>query len=70
MHQCCGNLPIAFHGYKNSQWFFKIEKELYSEEVSDAGDGWKDFIWNNARETRRYFNRVRIAMKEASVIID
>ncbi|KAL7533422.1 hypothetical protein ACHAXR_005223 [Thalassiosira sp. AJA248-18] len=67
MHHCCGDLPIAFHGYKDPQWFFKLENEIYSAEVSDgAGDRWKNRKWNNPTETETYFDRVRKAMKETS----
>ena len=65
MHHCCGTLPIAFHGYKDSQWFFKLEAEFYAEAVSDAGDGWKQYRWRNPVETNKYFGEVRAAMKEA-----
>lgn len=67
MHQCCGDLPIAFHGYKDPQWFFQLEHEFYQESgVEDLlkKDGYE---WRNPRETKTYFDRVRKAMKEASI---
>ena len=67
MHQCCGDLPIAIHGYKDPQWFFKLESELYSEKVSGEGR-WKNYEWRNPTETERYLDRVRKAMKEAASI--
>jgi len=66
MHYCCGDLPIAFHGYKDSQWFFKLELEFYGEAVSDEGDSWKRYRWRNPDVTNEYFDRVRKAMKQAA----
>jgi len=68
VHHCCGELPIAFHGYQDSQWFFKLESEFYSEEVSDEGDSWKKYQWRNPTVTEKYFDRVRRAMKKAASI--
>jgi len=36
MHLCCGELPLAFHGYKNPQWLNKLENELY-DDVANVG---------------------------------
>jgi len=66
MHQCCGDLPVAFHGYRDPQWFFKLENELYSEVSDDKGNGWKNYRWRHPVETNRYFGRVRMAMKDVS----
>jgi len=65
MHHCCGDYPIVFHGYKDSQWLFKLEHEFYpNETVSDGEvDKWKEYSWRNPVQTNRYFDRVRKAMK-------
>ena len=66
MHHCCGDYPIVFHGYKDSQWFYKLENEFYhnEEDLSDGeGDKWKEYSWRNPVQTNRYFDRVRKAMK-------
>jgi len=66
MHVCCGVRPIAFHGYKDSRWFYKLEQELYGEtdslENADADD-WRGLDWNNT-EIGGYFEKVRKAMME------
>ena len=66
MHLCCGDFPIAFHGYKDSQWFFKLDNELYpGRHVSDgAGDEWKSYEWRNGDVLQGYFDRVRKAMAQ------
>ncbi|KAL7545369.1 hypothetical protein ACHAWF_008731 [Thalassiosira exigua] len=68
MHVCCGVHPIAFHGYKNSRWFFKLEHELYgeTESLKDAdADNWRRKLsWNNTHEVGAYFEKVREAMRK------
>lgn len=64
MHQCCGVYPIAFHGYKDAQWLYKLEDELYGmEDIPDDENRWKNYEWRNAEVTHKYFDRVRAAMK-------
>ncbi|KAL9184180.1 hypothetical protein ACHAXT_002266 [Thalassiosira profunda] len=67
MHQCCGDLPIAFHGYKDPQWFYMLENEFHSAVTSGDGDGWKGYEWRNLEDAKRYFDRVRRAMKASNV---
>eukprot|EP00804_Cyclotella_cryptica_P013131 CCRYP_019637-RA/>CCRYP_019637-RA protein AED:0.01 eAED:0.01 QI:509/1/1/1/1/1/2/1575/743 len=64
IHQCCGDLPIAFHGYKDPQWFYLLENEFHgsSYKVKDE-DSWK-YKWRNPITTKAYFDRVRKAMKK------
>ena len=78
--QCCGDLPIAFHGYKNPQWLYKIENDLYmqSNELlledlvspNNATDDWREYTWSHPDQTRSYFKRVRTAMGERKEIPD
>ena len=66
MHQCCGVLPIAFHGYKDAQWFYKLEDEFYGfDEGLLVDNDWKRYRWRNSLKTQQYFYRVRKAMKVA-----
>lgn len=62
IHQCCGDLPIAFHGYKDPQWFYLLENEFHGSnyKVNDE-DSWK-YEWRNPITTKDYFDRVRKAM--------
>ena len=64
LHQCCGELPIAWHGYKNPQWMHKIENEFYSVDVSEVGE---KLVFRNAEIANKYFDRVRKAMKKSSL---
>ena len=65
MHYCCGDLPLAFHGYKDSKWFFKLENEFYSEVSDEEGDSWKRYEWlGDPAVTSKYFDRVRGAMNK------
>lgn len=70
MHLCCGELPLAFHGYKNPQWLYKLEDELYDDDVvanvmnsTSEEDDWRQYKWSNSDMTLRYFGRVKEAMK-------
>ena len=63
MHYCCGDLPLAFHAYKDSKWVFKLENEFYSEGSDEEGDSWKRYKWlGDPAVTSKYFDRVRRAM--------
>lgn len=76
MHQCCGDLPLAFHGYKDPQWLYKIENELYPEDTPNSErEVWKNYIrikqdqevtnsFQDQRVTNSYFARVTKAMTE------
>ena len=68
-HLCCGDLPIAFHGYKDPRWLYKIDHEIYSE-VSGEGDtgDWRQLQYKNTNNTLTYLGRVRTAMKELELI--
>eukprot|EP00571_Detonula_confervacea_P007099 CAMPEP_0172325968 /NCGR_PEP_ID=MMETSP1058-20130122/55202_1 /TAXON_ID=83371 /ORGANISM="Detonula confervacea, Strain CCMP 353" /LENGTH=291 /DNA_ID=CAMNT_0013042641 /DNA_START=567 /DNA_END=1442 /DNA_ORIENTATION=+ len=65
MHLCCSDRPIAFHGYKDPQWLYKIENELYKmdDELPGVSDDWKRLNWINPEQTNSYFDRVRKTMK-------
>ena len=65
MHLCCGDLPLAFHGYKNPQWFYKLENELYDDvsNVMNNSQEWRLYNWSNSEVTLRYLSQVRHAMK-------
>lgn len=68
MHLCCGDLPLAFHGYKNPKWFYKLEDELYGDvanvmDTTSEEDDWRQYNWSNSDMTLRYFDRVKEAMK-------
>ena len=68
IHNCCGVKPIAFHGYKNPLWFYKLEDELYEmATLPGVSDKWKKYKWRNPNETNRYFDRVRNAMNNTGV---
>lgn len=69
IHQCCGIFPIAFHGYKDPLWFYKLEDELYKMEELPPGvsDKLKEYKWRNYNETNRFFDRVRKARKNIGV---
>jgi hypothetical protein len=63
IHYCCGDSPIAFHGYKDPLWFYKLENEFYEmDELPGVSDKWKEYKWRNSNETNSYFDRVRKAM--------
>jgi hypothetical protein len=64
IHQCCGDRPLAFHGYKDPQWFYLLENEFY-----DAGFPVKEehrwrYNWRNPDETKPYFERVKKALSD------
>jgi len=65
MHTCCGDLPITFHGYKDPQWFYKLDHEFYSTKITNHGGNWLNFKWRNPQDTAKYFDRVKKAMKAA-----
>ena len=60
IHQCCGEFPIAFHGYKDPLWFYKLEHEFYNvKDFPEVSRKWKQYRWHNLNETKIYFDRVR-----------
>jgi len=62
VHNCCGDFPIAFHGYKDPMWFYKLEDELYGmDDLPGISDKWKKYKWHNLNETKKYFDRIRRA---------
>ena len=66
MHVCCGVHPIAFHGYKDSRWLYKLEHELYGGTDSlenTHSDDWRGLSWNNS-DVGGYFKKVKEALKE------
>ena len=70
-HLCCGcgDLPIAFHGYKDPRWMYKIDNEIYSEEFGGSDtEKWQYLQFKNANVTLTYLDRVRAAMKELELI--
>ncbi len=67
VHNCCGDFPIAFHGYKNPLWFYKLEDELYEvDKLRGTTDILKRFKWRNPNETKSYFDRMRKAKSTAA----
>ena len=67
IHNCCGEFPITFHGYKDPLWFYKLEDKLYEmDDLPGVSDKWKGYEWRNSNETNSYFDRIRKA-KNAGV---
>ncbi len=69
IHHCCSDLPIAFHGYKEAFWLYRLEVEFYNridEFPDEVVRNWNDHRWRNAEITNEYFERVRIAMNISS----
>jgi len=59
IHNCCGDFPIAFHGYKDPLWFYKLEDELYEmDDLPGVSDKWKKYKWHNIGNTKRYFDQI------------
>ncbi|KAL7498377.1 hypothetical protein ACHAWT_006336 [Skeletonema menzelii] len=62
IHKCCGDFPIAFHGYKDPLWFYKLEDELYGmDDLPGVTDKWRRYKWHNPNEANSYFDRMRKA---------
>lgn len=62
LHQCCGDRPIAFHGYKDPQWFVYLENQFYGANLPiNPQHQWK-YNWRNPDETKPYFDRVKKAL--------
>jgi hypothetical protein len=73
---CLAYLPLAFHDYKDSQFFLDFEKEFYGSVMTGEKD---DTLikrndkkvasrhWGSFDVTYQYFERVRAAMKAATV---
>ena len=72
IHHCCGDVPIAFHGYKDPLWFYKIEDDLYEmDDLPGVNDKWRRYKWHNPNETNSYFERMRRARNnDASTHLD
>ena len=69
IHQCCGDFPIAFHGYKNVHWLYKLERELYDTMINIPDDiiqKMERSRWRNLLITDQYLDRVRKSMAEAN----
>jgi hypothetical protein len=62
LHQCCGDRPIAFHGYKDPNWFYYLENHFYDANIPvDENKQWA-YKWKNPDETIPYFERVKKAL--------
>lgn len=62
IHQCCGDRPIAFHGYKDPQWFYLLENQFYDTDFQvEEQQRWR-YNWRNPDETKPYFDRVKNAL--------
>lgn len=59
MHQCCGDRPIAFHGYKDPQWFYILDNEFYGSDIPIEDDQRWKYNWRNPAETKSYFERMK-----------
>jgi len=72
---CLAYLPLAFHGYKESKFFYDMEKEFYGSVMNGEKD---DSLakrndnkiaarnWANFHQTHEYFERIRAAMRVAA----
>jgi hypothetical protein len=68
IHQCCSDLPIAFHDYKDPQWFYLLENEFYGTKFGvEESRKWM-YNWRNPTETKAYFERIRKAMENVGEI--
>ncbi|KAL7504982.1 hypothetical protein ACHAXN_002507 [Cyclotella atomus] len=64
LHQCCGDRPIAFHGYKDAKWFYHLENHFYHANLPVDEDENKQpiYAWRNPDQTKPYFERVKKAL--------
>ena len=70
---CLAHLPLAFHNYKSAKDLLDLEEEFYGAAATGTDDGTSTVVgrvatlrwWNNFNQTKRYFDHVRAAMKEA-----
>ena len=62
LHQCCGNRPIAFHGYKDPRWLYLLDSQFYDTKFElEEKPKWM-YNWRNPDETLPYFERVKKAL--------
>jgi hypothetical protein len=64
VHECCGDCPIAFHGYKDAKWFYHLENHFYEANLPVDEDENKQpiYAWRNPDQTKPYFERVKKAL--------